>query len=136
MLDRCPILIVEDDFFIADFLVDVVEEAGGVVVGSASTTTEALNLLDAQDVRAAILDVNLADRDIEPVLTRCVAEGIATVIHTGTGLPTNLAARFPNSVVLMKPCIPEDVVRALAEVIRNTKAKMQSDEGLCLRMYA
>ena len=66
-------------------LVDAIEDAGGIVVGPASTTTEALAFLDQQDVRAAILDVNLADRDIEPVLSRCVAAGVAVVIHTGEG---------------------------------------------------
>lgn len=85
----------------------------------ASTTTEALALLGQQEVRAAILDVNLADRDVEPVLSRCVAAGRAIVIHTGTQLPDHLASPFPAIVVLTKPSIPDDVVAALKAVIAD-----------------
>ena len=68
MLDQCAVLIVEDNFLIAISLAEAVQDAGGTVVGPASTTTEALSLLDQHQVRAAILDVDLADRDVEPVL--------------------------------------------------------------------
>lgn len=119
MLDQCAVLIVEDNFVIAISLADAVEDAGGIVVGPASTTTEALALLDKQQVRAAILDVDLADRDVEPVLIRCVAAGIAIVIHTGKRLPHHLAARFPDIVVLTKPRIPDDVVAVLKAVIAD-----------------
>ena len=119
MLDQCAVLIVEDNFLIAISLAEAVQDAGGTVVGPASTTTEALALLDQQEVRAAILDVDLADRDVEPVLSRCVAAGIAIVIHTGKQLPDHLAARFPDIVVLTKPRIPDDVVAALKAVLAD-----------------
>ena len=80
MLNQCPVLIVEDNFLIAISLAEAVKDAGGIVVGPASTTTEALALLNQQKVLAAILDVDLADRDVEPVLSWCVAAGVAIVI--------------------------------------------------------
>ena len=86
MLDGLPVLIVEDDVFIGLTLADAVEHAGGLVIGPVGTTTIALDLLATTQVGAAILDVNLADRDIEPVLIRCMAAGIPTVVHSGTGL--------------------------------------------------
>ena len=135
MLDQCPILIVEDNFLIAISLESAIEDAGGIVVGPASTTIEALALLDNQEVRAAILDVNLADRDIEPVLSRCVAAGVAIVIHTGESLPAYLAARFPDVVVLTKPRIPDDVVYALANVIKQQSlATAGRPEGVPVRV--
>ena len=68
MLDGLPVLIVEDDVFIGLTLADAVEHAGGLVIGPVGTTTIALDLLATTQVGAAILNVNLADRDIEPVL--------------------------------------------------------------------
>ena len=63
MLDVRPVLIVEGDPLIALTLAFAVEDAGGSVIGPAGTTLLALSLLATEPVRAAILDVNLADRD-------------------------------------------------------------------------
>jgi CheY-like chemotaxis protein len=117
MLDGLAVLIVEDDFLIALTLADAVEEAGGSVIGPASTTTVALGLLALERVRAAILDVNLADRDIEPVLNECMTVGIPTVVHSATGLSPLLAKLYPQVPVLLKPQVPDSVVLALADVV-------------------
>src|SRR4051812_17312036 len=119
MLDECPVLIVEDDFLIALTLAAAVEDAGGVVIGPARTTTIALGLMATGQVQAAILDVNLADRDVEPVLKKCVAAGIPAVVHSGRGLPPALAGLYPHVPVLLKPQIPDEVVAALADLIAS-----------------
>ena len=66
-LSRCNILIVEDQAIIALDLESAVEEANGQVIGPASTVREALKLLHANEVDAAILDANLPDGDVTPV---------------------------------------------------------------------
>ena len=63
-------------------------------------------------IGAAILDVNLADRDIEPVLNECVTPGIPTVVHSGRGLTPLLAGLYPHVPVLLKPQVPDAVVLA------------------------
>ena len=103
MLNRSAILIAEDQPFIALDLALAVEDADGEVVGPAASITEALALLESRPVVAAILDVNLVDGDILPVVEYLMEHGVPLILQTGVGLPPDLAARFPNLVVRIKP---------------------------------
>ena len=60
-------MIVEDEPFIAFDLAMAVEEARGKVIGPAGSVREALMLIEQHLVQAAILDVNLSDRDVTPI---------------------------------------------------------------------
>lgn len=113
MFGAKPILIVEDEPFIALDLADAVAEWDGKVIGPFSTVREALDILDRQAIAAAILDARLADRDITPVALRLASAGIPFVVHTGTGLPPEVAERWPNVPVLMKPSAALSVVQRL-----------------------
>ena len=113
------VLIVEDEAMIALGLSFAAEDAGATVVGPAASTTEALALLAECTVDAAILDVNLLDRDITPVALALLGRLVPFVLHTGSGLPAELTAAHPGLPVLMKPAAPRNVVaRLLAEVAR------------------
>ncbi|CAN5178498.1 hypothetical protein BH11PSE2_BH11PSE2_19370 [soil metagenome] len=90
--DHAAVFIAEDEPFIAFDLATTIEDAGGVVVGPAATVTEALALLKNQPVAAAILDVNLGDRDICPVAELLLARGVPVIFHTGLGVPDELSA--------------------------------------------
>jgi CheY-like chemotaxis protein len=76
LLNRSPILIVEDEPFIALELQALVEDAGGQVVGPVGSANAALTLLQTCVVGAAILDVQLSDRDVTPVAEALVALGV------------------------------------------------------------
>jgi DNA-binding response OmpR family regulator len=115
--DHAPILIAENELFIALDLAATVEDAGGSVVGPAASVEEALAMLDVQPVAAAILDVNLSDGDIGPVADLLISRGVPIFFHTAVGLSDELSARFPNVVVHLKPSSPEDIVRQLAAMI-------------------
>lgn len=115
--DHAPILIAENEIFIALDLAATVEDAGGSDVGPAATVEEALALLDGQPVAAAILDVNLGDCDIGPVADLLIARGVPIFFHTAVGLSDELSARFPDVVVHLKPSRPEEIVRELAAMI-------------------
>jgi ActR/RegA family two-component response regulator len=84
-MNRARVLIVEDEPFIAFDLVHAIEDAGGEPVGPASTIEEALALIDANGIKAAILDVDLPDGHIGPVL-EALSGTIPIVVHTGVGL--------------------------------------------------
>ena len=59
LLDRRRILIVEDDWMVAQDMSDMVEELGGAVVGPAGELAQGLALAESEELAAAILDVNL-----------------------------------------------------------------------------
>ncbi|WP_447761550.1 response regulator [Sphingopyxis panaciterrae] len=114
MFQGQSILIVEDEPFIVIELVDAVRSSGGRVVGPASTVAEALVLLDTSVVDAAILDVQLPDRDITPVALRLIEMRKPIVIQTGTGLPPALRGIGVELPVVMKPVAPTEVLGLLS----------------------
>ena len=95
--DHAQVLVAEDEPFIAFDLAVAIEDAGGVVVGPAATVAEALALLESNHVAAAILDVNLCDRDISPVAELLLARGVPVIFHTGLGVPEDLIPIAPDA---------------------------------------
>ncbi len=96
------VLIVEDEPFIAMELALAVEAAGGVVIGPAASVAEALAIVHASVLEGAILDFNLPDGHVGPVL-EILRPHVAVVIHSGVGLPPEVRERFPNVPVYFKP---------------------------------
>lgn len=112
MLRNTCILICEDDPFIALDLATTVEDAGGKVLGPAASVREAMLLLD-NDIAGAILDVNLTDGDVTPVVEHLLDLNVPFVIQTGTGLPVELKRADVTSRLFSKPFQPERLIGAL-----------------------
>lgn len=117
MLEQRTIFIAEDEPYIALDLACAVEDAGGRVVGPAASVAEALRLLETETVDGAILDVNLIDRDITPVVVLLAAQGVPMILQSGKGLPPELAARFPDLTVHVKPCTSAKLIDELAAML-------------------
>lgn len=113
MFDGAPVLIVEDQAFIALDIAFAVEDAGGTVVGPAPSIKKALELLNGQAILGAILDVNLPDGDISPVVDGLLNLNIPMVLQSGVGLPAHLERRFPGLIVLIKPVAATALVTRL-----------------------
>jgi DNA-binding NtrC family response regulator len=128
VLNRLPILIVEDEPYIALDLAFAIEDAGGLPVGPAAGVREALALLDTNEVAGAILDFNLPDGDISPVVERLVALDLPVILQTGIGLPPGVAACSSKLVVHIKPCRPERLVCELEEML-GTRGPPESGAG-------
>ncbi len=117
MLKRQAILVAEDEPYIAINLALAIEDAGGLVIGPAASVEEALDLLDRTEINGAILDVNLADGDITPVVIALAERGVPTILQTGIGLPPGLAAKFPALAVHIKPCSPAHLINELSKLV-------------------
>lgn len=128
-LDHSTVLIVDDEPFIALDLAMAVEDAGGVVVGPAGSVREALALLEHHQVTAAILDVNLSDGDVSPIVEILVARGIPLVFQTGVGLPQALKTRYPSLLVYAKPIHSDQLVQTLVELIRKCRTRSAADNS-------
>lgn len=117
MLDRLPILVVEDDDLLAQNMAAAIEDRECIVVGPVATVADALATLNITEIAGAILDASLIDRDVTPVAMELIDRAIPFVIHTGVGLPAELATVFPHVSVIMKPTDPDEViVQLLAQV--------------------
>jgi CheY-like chemotaxis protein len=117
LLNRAPILIVEDEPFIALELQLSVEDAGGQVVGPVGSASAALTLLQSCVVAAAVLDVHLRDRDVTPVAKALVALKVPMVFHTAESLPPHLRLRCPDAIVCQKPVALSLLLKTLAEML-------------------
>jgi len=117
LLERQAIFIAEDEPFIALDLVFAVEDAGGLVVGPVASVEEALELLLSSPVDGAILDVNLIDRDITPVVALLTERGVPIILQSGVGPPRELSEGFPHLTVHIKPCAPGRLIEEMARML-------------------
>lgn len=127
MFQAQAILIVEDEPFVAIELSDAVESLGGVVIGPFPRVSEALALLETAVVAGAILDVQLRDRDITPVALHLAGSNTPLVFHTGTGLPPDLAERFSDPAIVMKPTPAEIVAKRLWDEMQKATQRISRD---------
>ena len=83
-LNGRSILVVEDEYMIADAMRRALEDEGVIVVGPAPSVRKALRLLDAAaDLDGAVLDMNLGDEKAFPVADALQARGIPFLFTTG-----------------------------------------------------
>lgn len=122
-LGQRRVLVVEDEIFVALDVAATVEDANGTVLGPVGTVRQAIDIINRNEVDAAILDVNLADGDVEAVLDRLKSRDVFVVIHTGGGLPARLAARYPGIPDFQKPVLPSRLTRALASAFSSHRVQ-------------
>jgi DNA-binding NtrC family response regulator len=117
MLSRLRVLSAEDDPFVADDLSEIIREAEGDVVGPFATVREVRALLkESASIEAAILDVNLSDGAVTPVLEALHARGIPTLVYTGASVPEDVRGRHPDLVSLTKPVHPARLIAELRRI--------------------
>lgn len=113
------ILIVEDEYLLAEDLRHVLTKAGAIVAGMASTVKDALELIDADGkLDAAVLDMNLGGSPVSPVADRLVELGVPFVLTTGYDASA-IPPRFRSVVRCEKPFRPATVVRSVKQVIET-----------------
>ena len=126
MLTGSLVLVAEDQIFIAMDLALAVEDAGGEVAGPVASVENALALIEMRPITAAILDYNLTDGDITPVAILLLDANIPIIIQSGVGIPPELAMRFPDLVVYIKPYDAADLVSKLAVLIAAKRSHAEN----------
>jgi DNA-binding NtrC family response regulator len=84
-LDGSRVLLVEDEYYIADDLQRILTAAGATVVGPCSTVSIAQEALNRGEFDCAVVDLNLHGESAQPVADRLMAEGRSFAIATGYG---------------------------------------------------
>jgi CheY-like chemotaxis protein len=119
MFCAAPILIAEDNLYLALDLSNAIEDMDGKVVGPASTLAEALQLLEQHTVAAAIVDSQLAEHDTVSLARVLAQRQVPFVIHTSTAVPATLSALHAEVPVLIKPLRAEAVITCLLDEMRR-----------------
>jgi DNA-binding response OmpR family regulator len=120
LLNHAPILVVEDEPYIALELQAAIEEAGGEVVGPVGSVRAALALLQKSNVAAAVLDVQLSDGDVTAVAEALVEIGVPVVFQSAKTLPPELRRRCPDAIAYTKPVSAELLLNALLKITRRS----------------
>ena len=82
----CNIMVVEDEYLIADDLASLLREAGAFVVGPAASLPEGMRLAaDTEQIDAAVLDIDLGGVTVFPLVDELLARGIRIMFLTGYG---------------------------------------------------
>ena len=79
------VLVVEDESLVAMLLETILEDMGCMAVGPAATVDEGLRMAADEAVDAALLDVNVAGRQVFPVAQALKDRGVPFVFSTGYG---------------------------------------------------
>jgi len=79
------VLVVEDEALVAMLLETILEDMGCMAVGPAATVDEGLRMAADEAIDAALLDVNVAGRQVFPVAQALKDRGVPFVFSTGYG---------------------------------------------------
>ena len=136
MFEDDPILIVEDNVYLALDLSNAIEDCHGRVVGPVRTVDDALAVLSGEEVSGVVLDFHLDDEDASPIAAYLASEGVPFVIHSHTELPPEITDLHPGVPVLMKPVHPSSVLECLlSEILKSRSSESAADQGLFLYRY-
>jgi DNA-binding response OmpR family regulator len=116
-LSGYSILVVEDDYFIAQDLASTLREFGARVVGPVPNVGRARSLAKQHDLHCAILDINLKGELAFELAGDLAASGVPPIFATGYD-----ASFVPNALqgisCLLKPVDARDLVQTIQVGIR------------------
>lgn len=127
MLTGKRVLIVEDEWLLADHLDSIVTRAGASVIGPVASVADALDLLAgpaAADV--ATLNVKLENEMSYPVADRLAELGIPYVFISANEM-RGMPERFHHRPLLAKPFTEPQVTAALTDLLRTHSPASRQD---------
>jgi CheY-like chemotaxis protein len=118
-------LLVEDEMLVAWLIEDMLADLGCAVIGPASSVNQALAMIDAEAVDAAVLDLNLNGQMSYPVADALAAHGVPFIISTGYDKDT-LPDGYRACPVLQKPFQRSELSDALAKLLTPKEPSVES----------
>lgn len=101
-LSGCRVLIVEDEFFLADDAARDLSEAGAAIIGPVARLEEARSQVEADGFDVAVIDIKLGEEMAYPVAHMLQDRHIPFVFITGYDL-SNIPMSFQGVPRLEKP---------------------------------
>jgi CheY-like chemotaxis protein len=119
------VLLVEDEMIVAWLLEDMLADLGCAVVGPAANVHQALAMIDAEAIDAAVLDVNLNGKMSYPIADALAARGVPFVFSTGYD-KDSLLDGYRTFPVLQKPFHRSELVDTLAKLLTPKERSVES----------
>ncbi|HEX2136550.1 MAG TPA: response regulator [Microvirga sp.] len=112
------VLVVEDEYFLADDMAQALKKLGATVVGPVPTRDAALALLSCDEaIDTAVLDINLKGQAVFPVADILIARGVPFVFATGYDQST-VPPAYKDVPRWEKPFDPDQLARVLPWFVR------------------
>jgi CheY-like chemotaxis protein len=122
ILQGLRILVVEDEYFLADDVRDALTDAGAEVLGPVPSIEDATALIEQEaHIDAAVLDVNLRGDMVFPVADALRARGVPFAFATGYDRWA-LPERFADAVRVEKPLQARNIASALGPLLSGQTA--------------
>ena len=113
------VLVVEDEYLLASYLAEALEENGASVLGPVGSVRDAMSLLDSDsELAAAVLDVNLGGEQVYPVADRLLDQHVPFLFTSGYDSSMS-PPQYVNIVHCTKPLDPSEVVCRLSRLIEG-----------------
>lgn len=115
-LAHLRVLVVEDDFFIADDLATILKQQGASVMGPISNADDALDLLASRQPDCALLDVNLAGEMAFGLAAALTSRNVPFLLITGYDRQA-LPDGFADVAILNKPFTGPILIDAIQRLL-------------------
>lgn len=118
------ILIVEDDFFIAESMRLMLSERGAHVLGPAPTCDDAMAIIRDRPVSMAVLDLALREENSMPVACELLKRGVPFLLVTGFSDDEILPSKVRNAPRLTKPALESDLLQSIQSILDDALEPM------------
>jgi len=118
ILNGARLLIVEDEYLLAQEMADYFENLGTEIVGPVGTVARALDLIASSRIQVAVLDVNLRDERVYPVAEALKQIPFVFASGYGSELEPDVYADAPRCI---KPIEFAALARTLGEQIKSSE---------------
>jgi DNA-binding NtrC family response regulator len=116
-LKGCQILVVEDEFLLADELRTELERNGAKVIGPVGGLSQALAIIAAtSEITGAVLDINLRGDMVFPAAAQLQDRGVPTLFVSGYDSAV-IPPRFKNVPRCEKPIAVGRIIENLARAV-------------------
>lgn len=119
VLEGKRVLVVEDEHLVANEVAQALGAVGCSIAGPVSNLACAVHAAEAEDLDAAVLDINLAGEFVWPAARALRARGIPFAFATGYSGTVEPPPELADTPRIQKPVPPERVLALLAALVEN-----------------
>ena len=116
------VLVVEDEYLVAEFISMMLEDFGCDVVGPVGTIEKALAAVNDGRLDGALLDANLSGDSSEPIAVALRAASVPFVVATGYGALELADEALNRAPRLSKPFSETEIKATLVAAFKRTLA--------------
>lgn len=118
-LSNRRILIVEDEYLLADELRAELQEVGATIIGPAANLADATAAIAAEDrIDCAILDANLGGEMVYPAADKLIERDVPVIFTTGYDTSV-IPSRFGRIVKCGKPVNMKRIIEAIERELQK-----------------